>query len=40
MTEKVYTRSVYRYRNYREQLAPIIPLIAPVAERLGYTIDA
>lgn len=39
VTEKVYTRSVYRYRHYREQLRDVIPVIAPVAERLGYAID-
>jgi len=39
VTEKVYTRSVYRYRHYREQLRDVIPIIAPVAERLGYSVD-
>ena len=39
VTEKIYTRSVYRYRHYREQLEPIAPIIAPVAERLGYTLN-
>ncbi len=39
VTEKVYTRSVHRYRNYREQLSAVIPIIAPVAERLGYSLD-
>ena len=38
VTEKVYTKSIYRYRNYLDQLAPIIPVIAPVAARLGYEI--
>jgi hypothetical protein len=39
VTEKVYSRSVFRYRHYREQLEAIVPVIAPVAERLGYTLD-
>ena len=39
VTEKIYTRSVYRYRHYREQLEAIVPVIAPVVERLGYTLD-
>jgi len=39
VTEKVYTRSVHRYRNYREHLDAVIPVIAPVAERLGYSLD-
>lgn len=39
VTEKVYSRSVSRYRHYREQLGPVLPVVAPVAERLGYTLD-
>ena len=39
VTEKVYSRSVYRYRNYREQLSAVLPVIAPMAERLGYSLD-
>jgi tetratricopeptide (TPR) repeat protein len=39
VTEKLYDRSRYRYRAYRRQLAPVIPILAPVIERLGYTID-
>jgi tetratricopeptide (TPR) repeat protein len=39
VTEKLYDRSRYRYRAYRQQLAPVIPILAPVIERLGYTID-
>jgi tetratricopeptide (TPR) repeat protein len=36
--EKLYARSRYRYRNYLKQLAPVIPILAPTIERLGYTI--
>jgi tetratricopeptide (TPR) repeat protein len=38
VTEKLYARSRYRYRNYLSQLQPIIPLLEPVIARLGYTI--
>jgi tetratricopeptide (TPR) repeat protein len=38
VTEKLYDRSRYRYRHYLKQLAPVIPLLAPVIERLGYTV--
>ena len=36
VTEKLHDRSRFRYRAYREQLAPVIPLLAPGVERLGY----
>ncbi|MGC9269043.1 sulfotransferase [Acidiphilium sp.] len=39
VTEKLYDRSRYRYRHYREQLKPVMPILAPIIERLGYTID-
>ena len=38
VTEKLYGRSRYRYRNYLPQLQPVIPLLQPVIERLGYTV--
>jgi Tfp pilus assembly protein PilF len=38
VTEKLYDRSRYRYRNYLPQLQPVIPLLEPVIERLGYSI--
>jgi tetratricopeptide (TPR) repeat protein len=38
VTEKLYDRSRYRYKNYLPQLQPIIPLLQPVIEQLGYTI--
>jgi tetratricopeptide (TPR) repeat protein len=38
VTEKLYDRSRYRYRNYLPQLQPVIPLLQPVIERLGYTV--
>jgi Tfp pilus assembly protein PilF len=38
VTEKLYDRSRYRYRNYLPQLQPVISILQPVIERLGYTI--
>jgi hypothetical protein len=38
VTEKLYDRSRYRYRNYPQQLQPSIPILQPVIARLGYTI--
>jgi tetratricopeptide (TPR) repeat protein len=40
VTEKLYDRSRYRYRAYREQLAPVIPILEPLIDRLGYRIDS
>ena len=37
-TEKLYDRSRYRYRNYLPQLQPIISILQPVTERLGYVV--
>jgi tetratricopeptide (TPR) repeat protein len=39
VTERLYDRSRYRYRNYLEQLAPVIPLLAPAIAKLGYRVD-
>jgi tetratricopeptide (TPR) repeat protein len=39
VTEKLYDRSRFRYRAYRKELAPVIPLLEPIILRLGYTID-
>lgn len=39
VTEPLYDRSVHRYRDYRRHLEPIIPLLTPIIERLGYAID-
>jgi hypothetical protein len=38
VTEKLYDRSRYRYRHYLPQLQPIIPILEPVIERLGYMV--
>jgi tetratricopeptide (TPR) repeat protein len=39
VTEKLYDRSVYRYRNYKKQLEPAFAILEPAIKRLGYTID-
>jgi tetratricopeptide (TPR) repeat protein len=39
VTEKLYDRSLFRYRAYRNELAPVISLLEPIIARLGYTID-
>jgi tetratricopeptide (TPR) repeat protein len=38
VSEKLYDRSRYRYRNYLARLEPIIPILQPTIERLGYEI--
>lgn len=39
VTEKLYSRSVYRYRNYLKHLEPVAPVLQPAIERLGYTVE-
>ncbi len=36
VTSPIYTRSVGRWRNYREPLAPILPVLQPFVELFGY----
>jgi tetratricopeptide (TPR) repeat protein len=38
VSEKLYGRSRYRYRNYLAHLAPVLPILGPVMERLGYQV--
>ena len=40
VTEKLYDRSRFRYRRYVKELAPIVPILQPAMDRLGYTFDA
>lgn len=40
ITEKLYDRSRYRYRNYLRHLEPVIPILEPAIQKLGYTIEA
>jgi tetratricopeptide (TPR) repeat protein len=39
VTEPLYDRSLGRYRHYRRHLEPVIPMLRPLIERLGYTVD-
>lgn len=39
VTEKLYDRSRYRYRNYLTRLAPIVPILQPAIDRLGYSVE-
>ena len=38
VTEPIYRRSAGRWQRYRAQLAPVLPILAPWAERMGYEI--
>lgn len=40
VTERLYSRSVHRYRPYLRHLAPVLPILQPAMARLGYTVDA
>lgn len=39
VSERLYHRSTFRYRNYRRQLEPVVPILRPTIERLGYMIE-
>lgn len=39
VAEKLYDRSRFRYRHYLKQLEPVLPILLPVIERLGYTVE-
>jgi tetratricopeptide (TPR) repeat protein len=39
VTQKVYTSSLYRYRNYRDAVQGIIPILETTIKRFGYTTD-
>ena len=39
VTEKLYDRSRGRWRHYRKRLEPVIPILRPVIEMLGYTLE-
>jgi len=38
VTEPIYRRSAGRWQRYRDQLGPVLPILAPWAERMGYEI--
>jgi TPR repeat protein/tetratricopeptide (TPR) repeat protein len=39
VTEKINDRSLFRYRHYIKHLEPVIPIVQPVMNRLGYTLE-
>jgi Flp pilus assembly protein TadD len=39
VTERVYTRASGRWTRYRRQMEPVLPILAPWAERYGYSLD-
>jgi tetratricopeptide (TPR) repeat protein len=39
VTEPLYERSLNRYKHYRKHLEPVLPILQPMIERLGYTVD-
>ncbi len=39
VAEPLYDRSVGRWKHYRKYLEPVIRILQPVIERLGYTLD-
>jgi hypothetical protein len=36
--EPLHDRSIGRWKRYRAQLAPVLPILLPWAERLGYEV--
>jgi tetratricopeptide (TPR) repeat protein len=36
VAEPLYTRSIGRWKNYRQQLSPVLPRLQPWVEKLGY----
>ena len=39
VTEKLYDSSRNRYRAYRDELQPVIPILEPLCRRLGYILE-
>lgn len=39
VTERLYDRSMFRHRHYLRHLEPVIPILLPLIERLGYSVD-
>jgi len=37
VTQGIHNRAVHRWHAYREMFAPVLPILQPVMERLGYT---
>jgi hypothetical protein len=38
VVEPLYDRSIGRWKRYREQLKPVLPMLTPWAERMGYEV--
>lgn len=38
VSEPIYTRSAGRWERYRPQMSDVLPILAPWAERMGYTV--
>lgn len=39
VSQKLYSSSLYRYRNYRRHIGPMLPILESVIRELGYSID-
>ena len=39
VTQKIYTSSLYRYRNYHEAVQPLIPILESTIKHFGYTTE-
>ena len=39
VSEKIYDRSHFRYRHYLKHLEPVIPILQPAMDRLGYSVE-
>lgn len=39
VAEPLYDRSVGRWKHYRRHLEPVLPILSPIIETLGYTLD-
>jgi hypothetical protein len=38
VTQPIYSKATERWRRYEEQMKPVLPVLAPHAERLGYVL--
>jgi hypothetical protein len=39
VSEGLYDRARFRHRHYIEHLQPVVPILRPVMDRLGYTVE-
>ncbi len=40
ITQPIYTSSLNRYKNYWDEVQPIIPMLKPLIERYGYSLES